>query len=83
MKQPAKIVLIAASLAVGYLPVIASAQVHSHPSRAVLSDMSHQSAVADGTEGRSTEDQNNSRSIEPASCDAAKCGPLLIYGIGY
>jgi hypothetical protein len=81
MRKSIKLVGVAASLALGLLPVMAAAQIHSHPSRQTLTDKA-QASRNNNTAFQAT--YSPARPEQPAqpSC-GSNCQPMQMYGIGY
>jgi hypothetical protein len=77
MRNSFKVVGIATSLALVLMPVMASAQVHSHPSRHTLTQAQNRDDAFQAYYGQPRVEQ-------PAapSC-GSNCQPMQMYGIGY
>ncbi len=82
MRESSKVAGIFASCILGMMPVMASAQIHSHPNRQVLAEKAR--VARDQANAAFEANYNQSRPVQPlASSCGSNCAPLQMYGIGY
>ncbi len=83
MRKSIKGGIVATSLALGFVPAIASAQVHSHPSRQTLTNTPPLSQGDRAPPIASESYQAVPGQTWAPSCPASGCGEYVLYGVGY